>query len=110
MGHTVPSLKNIWQSWFAFRKGKRATKELHEFQYDLERNLKKLYTELNNGTYRHGSYRIFTVCDNKRRAISVAPIRDRVRNSPLRSCCESRKTSVMTAIVARLRMASPRIT
>ena len=71
-------LGNIWRSWFAFRKGKRATLELHEFQFDLEKNLFGLRRDMVNGTYRHGSYRRFTVCDNKRREISVAGIRDRV--------------------------------
>jgi RNA-directed DNA polymerase len=72
------SLKNIWKSWFAFRKGKRASKELHAFEYYLERNLQKLYAELNDGTYRHGDYTHFTICDNKRRKIAVSGIRDRV--------------------------------
>ncbi len=71
-------LGNIWHSWFAFRKGKRCTKELHEFQYHLERNIFALFKDLNNGTYRHGGYKKFVVCDNKRREISVASIRDRV--------------------------------
>lgn len=72
------SLKNIWRSWFAFRKGKRTSNELHDFQYHLEKNLYGLFKDLNQGTYRHGGYRQFTVCDNKRREISVANIRDRV--------------------------------
>lgn len=72
------SLKNIWKSWFAFRKGKKMTPELHNFQYNLEKNLYGLFKDLNNGNYRHGDYRKFVVCDNKRREISVAPIRDRV--------------------------------
>ena len=72
------SLKNIWRSWFEFRKGKRASNELHEFQYHLEKNLYALFKDLNYGTYRHGCYKKFIVCDNKRREISVASIRDRV--------------------------------
>jgi len=72
------SLKNIWQSWFDFRKGKRATGELHVFQYYLERNLFDLFQSLNSGTYHHGEYSKFIVCDNKRREISVAKVRDRV--------------------------------
>lgn len=72
------SLKNIWRSWFEFRKGKRATYELDTFQYYLEKNLFELFENLNDGTYRHGGYRMFTVCDNKKREISVASIRDRV--------------------------------
>lgn len=72
------SLENIWRSWFIFRKGKHCTAELHNFQYYLEENLCELYCDLRDGTYMHGSYRKFIVCDNKRREISVACIRDRV--------------------------------
>ncbi|MEK7524642.1 MAG: hypothetical protein AAB588_06490 [Patescibacteria group bacterium] len=71
-------LENIWHSWFAFRKGKRGTNELHEFQYYLESNLFELYKDLNEGKYRHGGYKKFVVSDNKRREVSVASIRDRV--------------------------------
>ncbi len=72
------SLKNIWKSWFAFRKGKRTTDELHNFQYYLEKNLLGLFNDLDSGNYHHGTYRKFIVNDNKRREISVASIRDRV--------------------------------
>lgn len=72
------SLKNIWRSWFEFRKGKRVGDELHAFQYQVEKNLYALFKDLNNGTYRHGGYCKFIVNDNKRREISVASIRDRV--------------------------------
>ncbi len=71
-------LGNIWKAWADFRKGKRVTDELHTFQYYLEKNLLELHKDLNNGTYQHGVYKCFIVCDNKRREISVAPIRDRV--------------------------------
>jgi len=72
------SLKNIWDSWFAFRKGKKPTSELDSFQYYLEKNLYNLFADLNLGRYRHGGYRKFIVCDNKRREISVADVRDKV--------------------------------
>jgi retron-type reverse transcriptase len=72
------SLKNIWKSWFEFRKGKRSDLKMHDFQYHLEKNLYELFQDLNNGHYRHGGYRKFIVCDNKRREISVASVRDRV--------------------------------
>lgn len=71
-------LGSIWKAWFAFRKGKRMTEEMHEFQYHLETNLCRLYEDLNSGTYRHGQYKHFVVCDNKRREISVSSIRDRI--------------------------------
>ena len=54
------------------------TAELHEFQFHLERNLFELQRDFGGGAYRHGSYKKFTVCDNKKREISVAGIRDRV--------------------------------
>jgi len=72
------SLSNVWKSWFLFRKGKRKTKELESFQYHLEENLWRLYVDLNNGKYRHGGYRHFTIKEKKRRDIAVASIRDRV--------------------------------
>jgi len=72
------SLSNIWKSWFDFRKGKRKTKELEYFQYHLEENLWWLYVDLNNGKYRHGGYRHFTIKEKKRRDIAVASIRDRI--------------------------------
>lgn len=71
-------LGNIWKAWFAFRKGKRMSDEMHEFRYHLEDRLLELCEDLNDGTYKHGQYRHFMVCDNKRREISVSPIRDRV--------------------------------
>ncbi|MGE3341214.1 MAG: reverse transcriptase/maturase family protein [Candidatus Altimarinota bacterium] len=72
------SLENIWRSWLAFRKGKHPSQELHEFQYDLEHNLFSLHQDLKEGTFRHRGYRSFIVCDNKRREVSVASVRDRV--------------------------------
>ena len=72
------SLKNIWKSWFAFRRGKKITKEIDDFSYHLEERLYNLCKELNRGTYHHGGYHTFTVVDNKPRVISVASLRDRV--------------------------------
>ncbi len=61
-----------------FRKGKKKTKELRIFEYELEKNLLKLHQDLNLVIYKHGSYCKFTVFDNKKRDIVVPPIRDRV--------------------------------
>jgi RNA-directed DNA polymerase len=71
-------LENIWQSWLNYRKGKQVSRALLRFQYNLEDEIIKLHADLNSGKYKHGGYRSFIVCDNKRRKISVAPIRDRV--------------------------------
>lgn len=51
---------------------------MEEFEYHLEDNLKSLFNDLNLGKYKHGSYRTFVVSENKRREISVAPMRDRI--------------------------------
>lgn len=72
------SLKNIWNSWFEFKKGKKYNLKMHDFQYNLEKNLYKLFFDLKTGNYKHGEYDKFTVCDNKKREISVCPIRDRI--------------------------------
>ena len=71
-------LKDIWNAWFEFRKGKKASNDIHEFQYFLEGRLFQLHKDLVEKTYVHGSYRRFIVCDNKRREISVSPVVDRV--------------------------------
>lgn len=72
------SLSNIWRSWFKFRQGKRATKELDDWQYHLEDNLWWLYLDLNKENYAHGPYQHFIIKESKRRDIAVATVRDRV--------------------------------
>ncbi len=71
-------LGNIWRSWLNFRKSKHVTAELDAFQFDLEKIFFELERDLANGNYHHGPYKKFIVCDNKKREISVAGIRDRV--------------------------------
>ncbi|MDD4287404.1 MAG: reverse transcriptase domain-containing protein [Candidatus Peribacteraceae bacterium] len=51
---------------------------MEEFRYRLEENLFALETELTQGTYRHGPYKVFTVSDAKKRSIAVASIKDRL--------------------------------
>lgn len=72
------SLGMIWQSWWAYSKGKHSSRDLQEFQYYLEANLFQLWQDLQSGQYKHGGYRQFRVTDNKARDISVARMRDRV--------------------------------
>lgn len=72
------SLSNIFRSWYRFRRGKRTSSEILTYQYSLEDNLYQLSKDLNNQTYRHGSYDHYTVEDSKKRDIAVAGIRDRV--------------------------------
>lgn len=72
------SLTNIWQSWVAFRRGKRPSREIIAFEADLERNLLILCADINNGVYVHGGYNHRIVNEKKRRDIAVAAVRDRV--------------------------------
>lgn len=72
------SIHNIWLCWNLFKKGKSRTKEFRIFEYELEKNLLQLHSDLNRGIYKHGSYCQFTVFDSKKREIVVAPIRDRI--------------------------------
>ena len=71
-------LENIWRSWYGFRKGKKASREIDHFQYYLEHNLFQLYHDIQSGSYLPRPHRTFVVTDNKRRVISVSPVRDRV--------------------------------
>ena len=48
------------------------------FHNNVEAELTSIHNELHTGKYYHGAYRNFLVCENKKRFISVAPIRDRV--------------------------------
>lgn len=71
-------LSSLYESWFNYRKGKKPNIEIDVFQYNLENELFRLHDELNARFYKHGGYRKFTVCDNKKREISVALVRDRL--------------------------------
>jgi len=71
-------LKDIYRSWLRYRKGKKHSKDLDYFQYNLEKELFYLHYDLNNNIYIHGGYERFTVRDNKTREISVALVRDRI--------------------------------
>ncbi|NLG06958.1 hypothetical protein GX553_00695 [Candidatus Peribacteria bacterium] len=71
------SLPVLWHCFTRFIQGKKHTAELEHFRFHLEANLRTLEQELNNQTYKHGTYRSFSVNDTKSRDIAVASIRDR---------------------------------
>ncbi len=48
------------------------------FERHLEENLFALQRELAAGTYRHGLYSAFRICDPKQRQIHKATVRDRI--------------------------------
>ena len=72
------SLANVWRSYRAFRKGKKPSRAIIQFEYELLDNIVSLARELQNGTYKHGAYAHMIVNDNKRRDIAVASVRDRI--------------------------------
>ena len=59
-------------------KGKRKKPGASAFFANLERELLRLETELNEGLYRPGRYVEIEVLEPKRRLVSAAPFRDRV--------------------------------
>jgi len=72
------SVTNVWRSFVAFRRGKRPSRAIIEFEGELLENILALADSLQTGSYRHGSYSHMIVNDNKRRDIAVASVRDRV--------------------------------
>ena len=72
------SLADVWRSFVAFRTGKKPSRAIVEFEYDLLDNIIKLAAELQTGSYKHSPYAHMIVNDNKRRDIAVASVRDRV--------------------------------
>lgn len=78
MFEEIASLENLFLAWEEFRKGKSYRNDIAEYEVNLEDNVFQLHEELRNGTYRHGSYFEFFVCDPKRRHIHKAGVRDRL--------------------------------
>lgn len=74
----ITSFDNLYLAFKAARKGKRSRPDVAEFEFQLEENLLNLQTELQEETYRPGSYQNFQIFDPKPRLISAAPFRDRV--------------------------------
>lgn len=70
--------EHLFHSWDEFKRGKRARTDVQEFEWKLEENISALYRDLNERTYRHGSYSSFFICDPKQRHIHKATVRDRI--------------------------------
>ncbi len=71
-------IDNLLKIWRIFLCGKRRRKDVLDWQLRLANNLTSLHHDLNNKTYRHGSYLAFNVADPKPRRIHKATVRDRV--------------------------------
>lgn len=75
----ICAYENLHESWRKAARGKRASPEVAAFEYYLTDHLLQLEEELRGESYRPGPYRHFTISRPKRRRISAAPFRDRVR-------------------------------
>ncbi|MBA3824215.1 MAG: RNA-dependent DNA polymerase [Ktedonobacterales bacterium] len=72
------SFENLLHASRKAARGKRSRHDVADFEYDLEGWLLRLSRQLQSRTYQPGSYRRFSFCDPKPRAISAAPFPDRV--------------------------------
>lgn len=70
---------NLEQAYRQARRGKRGTQPAADFEYNWEGQLLRLQEELLDHNYRPGPYHSFYIHDPKKRLISAAPFRDRVR-------------------------------
>ena len=74
----VYDFANLYLAYRQARLGKRDRVAVASFEFDLERNLFILQTELQTHTYKPGEYTNFYIHEPKRRLVSAAPFRDRV--------------------------------
>ncbi len=91
LGRLWPQLiefENLLSAWQKARRGKRQTPEAARFEFYLEKELIRLQRQLQNGDYRPGSYRLFTIYERKPRQIAAAPFRDRVVHHAIMNCIE----------------------
>lgn len=74
----IISLENLFAAWSEFRRGKMKKCDVQAFAWKLEDEIFRLHADLKDGTYQHGSYESFFVCDPKRRHIHKPSVRDRL--------------------------------
>ncbi|MBS1983240.1 MAG: hypothetical protein JST16_03630 [Bdellovibrionales bacterium] len=72
------NFEEVAKAYFDCRKNKRKTLYATDFEFDLERNLFRLYEELLEGTYKIGQSIAFVVEQPKVREIWASTFRDRV--------------------------------
>jgi RNA-directed DNA polymerase len=78
MYEIITSWSNLLLAYTRAAKGKRGHANVAGFEHRLEDNLLQLQHELQDFSYRPGSYDSFYIHEPKRRLISAAPFRDRV--------------------------------
>ena len=76
--HKIIDWENLLLAARYAQRGKRFRPNVLAFNYNLEQEIFKLQSELQNKTYQPGDYKTFYIYDPKPRLISAAPYRDRV--------------------------------
>ncbi|MCX6739397.1 MAG: reverse transcriptase/maturase family protein [Candidatus Parcubacteria bacterium] len=71
-------MENLLEAWMEFVGGKTGKNDVREFSLHLMENLTALHRELSDGSYCHGEYHAFNICDPKPRNIHKATVRDRI--------------------------------
>lgn len=74
----IASIESLLYAWERFKVGKRKRKDVARFEWDLERNIFDLHSDLIGKAYQHGPYFSFVITDPKQRNIHKATVRDRV--------------------------------
>jgi RNA-directed DNA polymerase len=72
------AIEDLFEAYFDCRKNKRYTLNALQFETDYERNLVKLFEEINDGSYQPGRSIAFIVNKPVKREIFAADFRDRV--------------------------------
>lgn len=76
--YDVISVENLFAAWIEFKRGKTKKQDVAEFAANLEENIFNLHKRLVSGSYKHGHYKHFVICDPKRRDIHKASVADRL--------------------------------
>ncbi len=79
----IISLENLLAAWQEFVVGKRARKDVQEFEQRLMTNILSLHEDLSTKIYRHSPYEAFNISDPKPRNIHKAAVRDRLLHHAL---------------------------
>lgn len=72
------SLEDVFEAYYECRRSKRRTANALAFELDFERQLVRLWREINSGTYKVGRSIAFIVKDPVQREVFAADFRDRV--------------------------------
>ncbi len=80
--------ENLREAYLRAARGKRSKPDAMAFGARLDEELARLVRDVEDGTYRVGAYRKFTIFDPKERTITAPCFRDRVLHHALMLVCE----------------------